>query len=374
MSKKLFAVCDLDASYAERLSQYLEETQSRLFEVRAFSGTQALLDYGADHHITLLLISTQAMTGAVRGLDAERIIILSEGEQVREWEEEKHVYKYQSSESLAAEVMDCYAGVSPAVRQKSEARGLQDGSAAAAFTAAAAAPAGARPEIGALLIGVYSPIGRAGKTSFALTLGELLGRSRRVLYLNLEDSSGFESLLGSGGGQDLSDLIYFARQREGDLGRRLESVVRTAGSLDYIPPAFSPSDLRDVPAAEWLELLGRIAECSDYAVIILDVGSRIDEFPMLLRACRKVYMPVLGDRISAAKVTQFEKNLEALDYGDVLEKIEKLRLPRTQLQGSGERLTANLAAGRLGRFTAELIEKDGEWEAAGDRRKVSGIS
>ena len=106
MSKKLFAVCDLDASYAERLSQYLEETQSRLFEVRAFSGTQALLDYGADHHITLLLISTQAMTGAVRGLDAERIIILSEGEQVREWEEEKHVYKYQSSESLAAEVMD----------------------------------------------------------------------------------------------------------------------------------------------------------------------------------------------------------------------------------------------------------------------------
>ena len=343
MTKKLFAVCDLDGSYAERLTDYLNETQSRMFEVRAFSSAESLLSYGEGHHISLLLISTAAMSDAVRGLDAERIVILSEGEQVREWEQEKHVYKYQSSDQLVAEVLDCYASGAPGEPRE-------------------------KNRITCALAGVYSPVGRAGKTSFALTLSEILGRSRRVLYINLEDHSGFETIIGSGSGQDLSDLIYFARQKEGDLGVRLQSVVRSAGSIDYIPPAFSPSDLRDVPAEEWLELLARLCACTDYEVMVLDVGDRIDEFPLLLRECRRVYMPVLNDRASAAKIRQFEKNLEALDYGDVLAKLQKIRLPRTQIQGSGGRLLENLASGRLGEFTKGVIREDKEWEVPDDRK------
>ncbi|MDQ9824849.1 hypothetical protein RFZ44_16190, partial [Acinetobacter sp. 163] len=48
------------------------------------------------------------------------------------------------------------------------------------------------------ILGVYSPVGRCLKTSFALALGQILARERAVLYLNLEEYSGFEELIGKG--------------------------------------------------------------------------------------------------------------------------------------------------------------------------------
>ena len=42
-----------------------------------------------------------------------------------------------------------------------------------------------------VIIGVFSPLGRCLKTSFALALGQILAKERAVLYLNLESYSGF---------------------------------------------------------------------------------------------------------------------------------------------------------------------------------------
>ena len=47
----------------------------------------------------------------------------------------------------------------------------------------------------AKVLGVYSPVGRCLKTSFALTMGKLLAQEERVLYPNLEEffrSVGFD--------------------------------------------------------------------------------------------------------------------------------------------------------------------------------------
>ena len=74
---------------------------------------------------------------------------------------------------------------------------------------------------------VYSPLGRCLKTSFALTLGQILAKERAVLYLNLEEYSGFEEMLGKGFAQNLSDLLYFVRQENGNLIYKMNSMVQT---------------------------------------------------------------------------------------------------------------------------------------------------
>ena len=43
------------------------------------------------------------------------------------------------------------------------------------------------------MIGVYSPIGRCGKSSFAFTLGQVLAREEKVLYITLEEFSGLSA-------------------------------------------------------------------------------------------------------------------------------------------------------------------------------------
>lgn len=71
------------------------------------------------------------------------------------------------------------------------------------------------------VIGVYSPVGRTQKTSFALTLGQILAKDRAVLYLNLESYSGFEQILGETYERNLSDLLYFVRQENANVIHRL---------------------------------------------------------------------------------------------------------------------------------------------------------
>lgn len=332
MKKSIFAVCDLEASYACNLSEYMNERKNTPFEVQAFTNLESLGKFTENNHIELLLISTEAMCDAVKDMDIERIIILSDGEAVENLEENPCVYKYQSSDSLVAEVMNFYARTKPSLNTM--------------FFC------GSKVKV----IGVYSPLNRVGKTMFALTLGEILGEREKVLYLNLEDYNGFETIFSTSYRSDLSDLIYFARQKEGNLIYKLNGMIQTFRNLDYIPPAFSPGDLRDVGCEEWLSFLGEITSCGEYDVLILDIGTQIEDLLQLLQACTKIYMPVLEDHISRAKLLQFEKNVNALEYSGIFEKIQRLHLPRWRDRRKEGNLLEGLVLGELGSYVRRLLE------------------
>lgn len=184
MKKKVFAVCDLESGYAYRLMDYIYEKEAGTFEVQAFTNVKNLSAFAREQEIELLLISSSAMCEAVKELPIRRIVILSEGEILQELSNYPCVYKYQASDSLVSEVMTYYADAEPSepavlLKKKVE------------------------------IIGIYSPVRRTLRTSFALTLGQLLGKERNVLYLNFEEYAGFASMLGKEYKADLTDLILF---------------------------------------------------------------------------------------------------------------------------------------------------------------------
>lgn len=338
MKKSIFAVCDLEEAYVWNLTEYMNERKSTPFEVQAFTNVESLAEFAGKHSIELLLISTSAMNETIRDLNVERIIILSEGEMPDYLQHEPRVYKYQSSDSLIAEVMNYYAEsgplLHPALLEESDFR--------------------------LKILGIYSPINRVGKTTFALTLGEILAESRKVLYLNLEDYNGFETILGETYRSDISDLIYFSRQKEGNLLFKLNSVIRSLDRLDYIPPAFLPCDLREVHYEEWIRFIREIGCCGEYDVLILDIGNHIEEVFQILRQCQKIYMPVLEDDFSRAKLFQFEKNLNALDYQEIWGKIHRLHLPQWENEGSGGELIARLVNGSMGDYVRRMLAEEQE--------------
>ena len=110
------------------------------------------------------------------------------------------IYKYQASDQLIAEVMNYYA------------------------VEAVPAPA-AMLKKKVEIIGIYSPVGRSLKTSLALTYGQIRAREHKVLYLNLEEYAGFETLLEEKYEADLADLLYFARLGSGNLVYRMGSLT-----------------------------------------------------------------------------------------------------------------------------------------------------
>ena len=146
MKKSIFAVCDLEASYAYNLMEAIDERQGMSFEVQAFTNVEGLISYARERHIELLLISAAAMCGELLKLSIGKIMILSEGEKKKELSDYPCIYKYQASDQLIAEVMNYYA------------------------VEAVPAPA-AMLKKKVEIIGIYSPVGRSLKTSLALTTG-----------------------------------------------------------------------------------------------------------------------------------------------------------------------------------------------------------
>ena len=344
MKKRIFAVCDLEAAYAYNLMEYIYEKESGTFEVQAFTSVRNLAAFAGEQEIELLLISSSAMCDEVRKLPVKRIIILSEGEMLKELSEYPFVYKYQASDSLVSEVMNYYAEAPsaepvPLLKKQVE------------------------------LIGIYSPVKRTLRTSFALTLGQLLAKERHVLYINLESYAGFSSLLGREYKADITDLIYFTREGSSQLIYRLGSIVQNLYGLDYVPPALCPEDLRSVAAEEWMEMLEYLETYSAYDRIILDLDEQVNGLYDLLRQCSRIYMPVREDGMALAKLEQFETALKIREYEDVLGKIRKLKLPFHSSFGHRENYVEQLVWGELGDFVRKLIREE---EAGGNTGRTAG--
>ena len=217
MKKNIFAVCDLEVDYAFNFMDYLNQKRNLPFEIQAFTTAESLLAYGKENHIELLLISDKAMRKEIREIGIGKIIILSEGVHPPELDQYSSVYKYQSSADVIREVMACYGEEKalnpvafPALKKTME------------------------------IVGVFSPLGRCLKTSFSLALGQILARERAVLYLNLEEYSGFEELLGKSFSTNLSDLFYYVRQGNENLIHRMNGMIQTINNLDFIPPVRMP--------------------------------------------------------------------------------------------------------------------------------------
>ncbi len=333
MKKEIFAVCDLEASYALKLMEFIQEKQGAAFEVQAFTKVKSLCEFAQNHEIALLLISAQAASREVRELPVGKMMILSEGEVRKELEEYPCVYKYQASDSLISEVMGYYA-----VEKRTASHALL--------------------KKNMRCIAVYSPIKRVLKTSFALTLGQILARDRRVLYLNLESFSGLSWMMEKEFGADVADLMYFVKRGHGNLVYKLQGIVQSIHNLDYVPPAPSPMDIRSVLCEEWLALMGEIQAYSAYDTMILDLDELTDGFLEILRRCGVIYMPVREDRLSAAKLAQYEKLLGLAGYEDLKEKTRKLKLPFHSSFGSGVHYAEQLVWSELGDFIRNLLREE----------------
>lgn len=202
MMKKIMAVYDADFRYADRLAEFVNQRSQVPFQVVAFTSLEKLKEFAAREKIDLLLAGSGVEKEQLDGIPAAQVVWLSENGVAEEGE--AVVYKYQASDDLLREVMSWYRPQEIPVLMTA---------------------AGRRSRI----TGVYSPIGRCGKTSFALTLGQVLAREEKVLYITLEEFSGLSALTGTVYTGGLSDLLYYYTQREYS-SVRLGSVTYNWGS------------------------------------------------------------------------------------------------------------------------------------------------
>ncbi|RGY97359.1 hypothetical protein [Clostridium sp. AM58-1XD] len=334
--KKIMAVYDTDPFYADRFADFVNNREKIPLNVISFTSMERLLQYAEKHEIEILLVSSEADRKEVEDVRAARVILLSDGSRDESGNEFPAVYKYQSSDSIIREVMACY-GEGPI------------GIDCPLFSAGK-------------VIGVYSPVNRCLKTSFALTLGQLLSQEEKTLYVNLEDCSGLSALMNEMFRGDLSDVLYFYRQGKYNWAR-LSSIVYTWGSLDYIPPARYPEDLCQMEVSCMADFLADMAKSASYKMIVVDVGQFGRMAADLLEICDTIYMPVRDDTVSAAKIAEFDRYLELSGHSQIKDRIQKVKLPPGGAQTRGKSYMDQLLWGELGDYVRTLLKGGaGDWE------------
>lgn len=246
------------------------------------------------------MLLEEKFSGKVQENIAKRVIYLTrERENV---EEKQRIYKYQSADNILSDLLNIYAGEEDRdILRQSRYKECS-------------------------IIGVYSPVHRVGKTTFAIALGKELAKEERTLYLNLEEYSGWEDRMMMKSSRTIADLLYYTRQENSRISTKVSVMTEKIGQLEYIAPMKISEDLKAVTYEEWQELFGQLLHLRLYRKIIIDFGECVQGLWKLLEMCRRIYMPINRQRESVAKVTQFEKNADVLGYGEILDKIIQLEI------------------------------------------------
>lgn len=329
--KEILAVCDRDEGYAQNLMRYISETHKYIFRSMAFSEEKSLCDYASENKIDVMLISENMLNEETKKIRADKRIIIRESREYKTLRD-AGVYKYQAADKLLGEAMSLYDVENSYFKEKA---GNRDGKS---------------------MIGVFSPVGGARKTTFALTLGQLLSKNNAVLYINLEGFSGLSHMLGMDFKSGLSDLLYYAKLKNNSFPVILQGMTVSIQNLDILPPAAFPEDIKDTPMNVWIDILDRIAGETKYEHIILDIGSEVADTAAILKYCSRVYVPVRRDEPSKSKIKEFTDYLRT--EGVEEKKVRELILPFNTVSAPGRGYYENLIWSELGDYTRKLIKEE----------------
>lgn len=324
-------ICDSECNYAEHLMEYLKRKLPDSYEMEMFTSLEKLLEIGDPGNASLLIVSEREYGRQIPDAGYRQILVLNETG-VYMGEDICNVSKYQSMDTISAIIRQlCAAG------EEKEGNSIR--------------------HAGPLhIIGVYSPITRCLQTTFSLTMGQILAKRGKVLYLNFESYSGLEFMLGRTFRGSVADLIYYNDCAREKLTGHLETLVESVGGVDFIPPMKSFIELRAIREKQWTDLFDSIGRFTEYEYLILDLSELTDGLLSILRECERVFTILRTDNFSLAKAESYEELLRTNGYEDIASRTRKWEFPIfRELPASLE----NLTHGEMADYVRKLLEEEG---------------
>lgn len=326
--KRIMAIYDDDPCYADKFAEFINRRPQCPFTAVAFTCAERLQVYAGQQQVTLLLVGSGLSAEALAAIPAELTVRLAKDRYCQS-KDTPAVYQYQSADNVLREVIMCYQDLTKECPETTLGTGSE-------------------------VIGVYSPVNRCGKTGFCLTLGRILANDRRVIFVSLEENSGFSQLTGREHKTCLSDLIYYFKHRK-ESGFDLNAFVYSLEGLDYVPPVAYGEDLAQLDLQELEQLLKYLAQNGGYDTVIVDFAQFGKGVEQLFSLCSRLYIPVLDDFISRARLDEWQQYLEYSGRGNLWEQMELISLPMQQ-QTQPEAVLERLLWGETGDYVRQLLK------------------
>lgn len=336
----VLVILDREEDFLYGITTYFQDKLGKSFDIYAFHTKEALLGFAREKRkkIDIYLGSSCLDDEEKREMQVGQIVRFSQGQEGILMEGDE-IYKYQPAERIMKEFLKICRFCTGIFGT-----GFLDNT---------------------KMIGVYSPLGRCGKTSMALVMGQLLAQNYKVIYVNLEEWPGFERIIGVYDGMDISDLIYYIKQERENLGMYINGMLLEVNGLKILPPVKMAPDIQEL-GGEVNKLLQEIAKSDTYDVILVDFGRQIKSMFPVLQDLELLYMPVLKDRISQTKLDEFFRFLRSSDYAEMEKKIKQCKLRFTEQMEC--ETVEEMYYGSFGAYVAELLKEEGNWNIGTELR------
>ncbi|MEG1459549.1 MAG: hypothetical protein RR906_01745 [Acetivibrio sp.] len=332
MKKGILGIFDYELSYSNRLMEYMNQKEDFLFEVCVFTTIENLVNYLKERSLEALLLNEEALSEEICFSGVKNLIILSEGTVNLARTEHPIIEKYQSAEKIIQDLYACVEGISVSSMTKVYNPSPVE------------------------FIGVISPKGGSGKTTFSMALGKICGRVEKVLYISFEQ-------LGSSLGvkeetKGLSDLIYYLKQRKRGLMMVIQSLGVDLGGVDCILSVTHYEDLQSVEREDIDYLISELSKTQIYKKVIFDIGFLNEIAFHILERCNLVYVTYLQKDAYLEKERAFRTLFRFEEKEELMERFIEINLPKDNGIIQGTDTLHHLLDGELGVFVEKLVEKD----------------
>lgn len=293
LKKYTVAVCDFEEEYAIRLMNYMNGQSTYGILMLAFTQQDRFKEYLDNNSFDLALVADEVMQkfGDELELDqtGKKVVHLCK-EEGREG-----IYKYQPASEIMVEIQRILEKEYHIKKFEEE---------------------GEKTEC--KMIGVYSPIGRSGKTNFALAMA----REKGSLYIGMEEYSNLIE-----GRTTMSDFCYWIRKREEMMIRKVEEQMIVEDEVCKLVSPLTYMDLKELTVDEYAWFFEKLKTSGRFHKIVVDIGCGSLCSYSFLALFHQIFVPILPE-ISTEKERHFKKVLQFVGLEKSSTKFEYIIVPR----------------------------------------------
>lgn len=288
MKKYQVAICDQEEEYVLELSNFLNRQEELSYTVSAFTQEEALLDYLTQHPMDMLVLGEQC------SLERYKEYLTMTLTEIKSKEDENAdcIFKYESAVCLSVRIQERLKQMHQDWYQSHKVS----------------------------VIAIYSPIGRCGKTQYALGMTRYGGE--KGLYLAFEDYASLES---SSDGMD--ECLYRIYMRKEEFASQLIELVELHEDLSVITGMSSCADIHQMQPEDYRWFVEQIRGTTVYSHIVCDISTGCLSDIRALEEFDEVYVPVLEDISAKCKLQSFHKRLEKMGKQRLAGRIRYITVP-----------------------------------------------
>ena len=154
------------------------------------------------------------------------------------------------------------------------------------------------------MIAVYSPIGRSGKTSFALAYA----REHSFFYIGMEEYGVLTNDFCTEGG-----LLYHIKNRSSEIMTQLAGMTEEWEGIRMVGSPVLFTDIRQLTGDDFAWFLEELRRQENMSSVIIDFGSNCLVHLEILDLFDQVYIPILSGATEERKLRQFKSLLHEMN-------------------------------------------------------------